>query len=190
LRVVSKDDLGSPYPKCSLFLRLGARLIDLAFAWLLFHVFDAAGGVVSILYLLLGDGLMHGQSLGKRLFGIRVVHLPTRSGARYRESMLRNAPFGLVVLFVMMPDPLGARAFMAAVVLIGSVEIFRVLRDPLGIRLGDVWGQTQVVDGKVISGATELVATEHERAPGRVMFAARWGLRLFAPERSKRCASR
>ena len=37
-------------------------------------------------------GCFQGQSLGKRLFGVKVIHLPTRSAARYRDSVLRNAP--------------------------------------------------------------------------------------------------
>lgn len=166
---------GSPYPKASLFLRLGARIVDVAVAWGLALVCGAAAGpIVALLFLLLADGMLQGQSVGKRIFGVKVMHVPTRSAARHRDSTLRNAPLALVVLLGMMPPPLGAVAFAAGLAAIGGVEAWRVLRDPLGLRLGDVWAQTQVVDGKVVAGAT--VAARSPVAPaqasGRVMHEA------------------
>jgi hypothetical protein len=163
---------GSPYPKASLLLRFGARVVDVAVAWGLAVVCGAAAGpLVALLFLLLADGMLQGQSVGKRVFGVKVMHLPTRSAARHRDSTLRNAPLALVVLLGMMPAPLGMVAFAAGLVVIGSVESWRVLRDPLGLRLGDVWAQTQVVDGKVVEG-TRVAArgpVARAQASGRVM---------------------
>ena len=76
-------------------------------AWGLWVVCGAAGSVVALLFLLLADGMLQGQSVGKRIFGVKVMHLPTRSAARHRDSTLRNAPLALVVLLGMMPEPLG-----------------------------------------------------------------------------------
>ncbi len=150
LRVV-RDEEGSPYPKASLFLRTLARLLDLAVAAVLYRVTGPAGIVVALLYLLFADGMLHGQSFGKKICGVKVIYLPTRSAARYRDSVLRNAPFGLVLILGMMPD-LGFVAFLAGVALIGAVESYKVLRDGLGMRFGDLWAQTQVIDGKVVAG--------------------------------------
>src|SRR3982074_2180335 len=111
LRVVSGEDEGSPYPKCSLLLRGMARLTDVAIALGNLKPPTGAGMVAALLYLLLADGLIQGQSPGKRIFGIKVVHLPTRAPARYRESMLRNAHFGLCLLLGLIPQPLGPVAF-------------------------------------------------------------------------------
>jgi hypothetical protein len=164
----------SPYPKCSLFLRGGARLIDLLAAAGVYFGTGRAGAVMALLYLLLADGIFSGQSVGKRIFGIKAVYLPARTSARYRDSVLRNAPFGLAVLLGMMPQPLGRIAFLAGAVVIGGVEAWKVLRHPLGTRLGDVWAETQVVDGKVVAGSSAVAtALDGERAPGRVMYAAR-----------------
>ncbi|MGZ3458237.1 MAG: RDD family protein, partial [Archangium sp.] len=156
MRVVHGGDeqLGSPYPKASLWMRLGARLVDVAVAWGLHVMCGAAGSVVALLFLLLADGMLQGQSVGKRIFGVKVMHLPTQSAARHRDSTLRNAPLALIVLLGMMPAPLGAVACVAGLVVIGGIEAVRVVRDPLGWRLGDTWAQTQVVDGKVVAGAT------------------------------------
>ncbi len=195
LRLVSEDTKPtSPYPKASLLLRGGARLVDVAVAWGLYVVCGAAGAVVALLFLLLADGMIQGQSVGKRIFGVKVVHLPTRSAARHRDSTLRNAPLALIVLLGMMPAPLGPVAAAAGLLVIGGVEAWRVLRDPLGWRLGDTWAQTQVVDGKVVAGVTVAARTPvaHERAPGRLMSAAkvRRGRSTFRKRRGYPCASR
>src|SRR5262249_6851435 len=68
LRVISGAREGSPYPKCSLLLRGMARLTDIAIALVLWRVAAGAGMVVALLYLLLADGLLQGQSPGKRIF--------------------------------------------------------------------------------------------------------------------------
>lgn len=169
LRVVREDE-PSPYPKASLLLRGGARLVDVAIAWALFQSTGPAGIVMALLYILFADGLLAGQSPGKKIFGIKVVFLPLRTGARNRDSVLRNGPFGLILILAMMPD-LGLKAFAAGVAVIGSIEAVRVLRDPLGQRLGDLWAQTQVVDGKVPAAKAQAAREEREeaRAGGRLM---------------------
>ena len=169
LRIVGHEE-GSPYPKASLFLRGGARAIDLAIAWVLYNSTGPAGVVVALLYLLFADGMLQGQSLGKKLFGVKVVYLPTRQGARHRDSVLRNSPFGLVIILGMMPE-LGLRAFIGGCLVVGLIECAKVLRDPLGLRLGDLWANTQVTDGKVVSGEGVLAGPQCQeaRATGRAM---------------------
>jgi hypothetical protein len=130
--------------------------VDTGIAVALYFLFTHAGAVVPLLFLLFADGLFQGQSVGKRLFGIRAVYVPTRVGARHRDSVLRNAPLGLIVLLSMMPAPLGHPAFLAGLLIIGGIEAYKVVRHPLGLRLGDVWAQTQVVDGKVPLGAVVM----------------------------------
>jgi hypothetical protein len=118
---------------------------------------------------LFADGMLAGQSPGKKLFGVKAVYLPTRSGARHRDSVLRNSPFGLVIILGMMPD-LGFKAFVAGVVVIGAVEGVRAFRDPHGLRLGDLWAQTQVIDGKVPLASPQTARERQEaRAAGRIM---------------------
>jgi uncharacterized RDD family membrane protein YckC len=167
LRVV-RDEEGSPYPKASLLLRGGARLVDVVIAWTLYKSTGPAGVVIALLYLLFADGMIQGQSPGKKLFGVKVVYLPTRQGARNRDSVLRNAPFGLTIILSMMPE-LGLKAFVAGVVVIGVIETVKCWRDPDGLRLGDLWAQTQVVDGKVVAGQPQTSSlTEPSRAPARL----------------------
>ncbi len=144
---------GSPYPKADLTLRGLARLVDLTLAFALANAGGHAGPPLAALYLLAADGLMSGQSVGKRLFGIRTMVLPPPGATRgtpagYRESVLRNAPFALISLFY------GVRAFgWLLPILIGlpvlAFEAWMAWRDRLGIRVGDIFADTQVVDAKV-----------------------------------------
>ena len=79
--------------------------------------------------------------------------------------MLRNAPFGLIVILSMMPE-LGPRAFLAGLVVIGSIEALLCLRDAEGIRLGDIWAQTQVIDGKVQADQPQRIPAQEENRAG------------------------
>jgi uncharacterized RDD family membrane protein YckC len=188
LRVIDGDELQF-YPKASLFLRFIARLIDVSVAWGIFVLGERVGAVLALLFLLFADGMFQGQSAGKRICGIKVVHVPTRTQARSRDSVLRNAPFGFVVILSMMPPPIGFFAFCAGAVVILGVEGLRVWRDPLGLRLGDVWAQTQVVDGKVMAGEKRVTGpTPATSASHRMMMAA--PLRRRLQRRSTRCVSR
>jgi hypothetical protein len=182
---------GSPYPKASLWLRTGARAVDVGVAWGLFVLLGQVGMLAALLFLLLADGMLQGQSVGKRIFGVRVMHLPTRSAGRHRDSAIRNSPLGLIVLLGMLPPPLGGLAFVAGLAVIGGVEVWSALKDPLGQRRGDVWAQTQVVDGKVVAGA--MVADRQQASAaqeaGRMLFRAR-SRKGSASRRKHRCVSR
>jgi hypothetical protein len=170
LQLVPEDGIPeSPYPRCSFLLRGMARLADVGIAYALALAAGRAGLVVALLYLLLADGIFHGQSVGKRVFGVKAVFLPMRTDARFRDSTLRNAPLALIVLMRMMPEPLGLRAGLAGLLVICAVEAWKAIRDPLGRRFGDVWAQTQVVDGKVVSGSQALA-----RAPSVPVGPERW----------------
>ena len=170
LQLVPEDGIPeSPYPRCNIMLRALARLADVGLAYALAVAAGRAGLVVALLYILLADGIFHGQSVGKRIFGVKAVFLPMRTDARFRDSTLRNAPLALVILLRMMPEPLGLRASLAGLVVIAGVEAWKAFRDPLGRRLGDVWAQTQVVDGKVVSGSQALA-----RAQGVPVGPERW----------------
>lgn len=148
LRLVGEDE-GSPYPKASLWLRGGARLVDFVWAGILIFYLKELGVVLAMLYLLFADGLLKGQSPGKRIFGVRVVHVPTRRHAHFRESLLRNAAWGLLLTLHSLKD-FGHIAVGAGFLFYGLLESWRIWREPLGWRKGDLWAQTQVVDGKAM----------------------------------------
>jgi uncharacterized RDD family membrane protein YckC len=145
---------GSPYPKADLTLRGLARLADFALALVLARTAPQIGPILAAFYLLAADGLMNGQSVGKRIFGIRTVHVTRRAAAGYHESVLRNAPFALVAIFWAIPL-LWPMLFVAGVPIVGF-EAYMIFTDRLGIRIGDIFADTQVVDAKVLSKAGEI----------------------------------
>ncbi|WP_047518076.1 RDD family protein [Methylophilus sp. Q8] len=56
------------------------------------------GFAVGFLYFLLSDALPNGQSVGKRLLNIRVIHKETKLPCSLFQSFLRNATFPLGIL--------------------------------------------------------------------------------------------
>ena len=146
----------SPYPKADLTLRILARLADFAFAIVAARLHPPIGPLLAAAYLLLADGISHGQSFGKRIFGVRAVVVSRRAPAGFRESILRNAPFGLVMVFVAVP--LLWPVLIVAGVPIVAFETWQVFEDRLGIRIGDFFADTQVVDAKVFTRDAEVAA--------------------------------
>jgi uncharacterized RDD family membrane protein YckC len=144
----------SPYPKADLTLRGLARLADFTIALGIAGAAPGVGPLVAAAYLLFADGLVQGQSPGKKIFGVRAVALPRRQGVTFQESALRNAPFALVTVFWSLPI-LWPVFFMIGIPVVGY-EAWRAWDDPLGKRLGDLLADSQVVDTKVLTRAEEL----------------------------------
>lgn len=147
---------GSPYPKADLWLRGLARGVDFLLAFGLAWLGHELGAILAVVYLLVADGLLLGQSPGKRLFGVRAMQIPDRRPAAYKESVLRNAIFALTALFYVVP--LGWVLFILVGIPIIAFEGWMVWSDRLGIRIGDIFADTQVVDAKVVT-KVEVVAT-------------------------------
>ncbi len=156
---------GSPYGKADLTLRGLARLVDFTLAFAVAQTAPPVGPILAALYLLVADGLMNGQSVGKRIFGVRVVVVPRRASAGFHESLLRNAPFALVAVFGSVP-PLWPVLLVAGIPIV-AFESWMIVSDRLGIRIGDIFADTQVVDGKVLAKgeATAPLATATPAPP-------------------------
>ena len=160
---------GSPYPKADLTLRGLARAVDLVIAFAFANAVPRLGPPVAALYLLIADGLMSGQSVGKRIFGVRTIVLPPKGSTRgvpagYRESVLRNAAFALAALFYGV-SYVGWILVLVIGVPIVAFEAWMVWSDRLGIRIGDVFADTQVVDAKVVAKAGVATPDLHTPAP-------------------------
>jgi uncharacterized RDD family membrane protein YckC len=145
---------GSPYPKADLTLRGLARLADFTLAWVVAQSVPQVGPLLAAFYLLVADGLMTGQSVGKRIFGVRTVVVPRRAPAGWHESVLRNSPFALVAVFYAVPV-LWPVLFVVGLPIVGF-EAYMIYTDRLGVRIGDIFADTQVVDAKVLSKAGEI----------------------------------
>lgn len=154
---------GSPYPKADLTLRGLARAADFTLAWIVAQSAPQIGPLLAASYLLLADGLMNGQSVGKKIFGVRTVVVPRRAPAGWHESLLRNAPFALVAIFYAVPL-LWPVLFVVGLPILGF-EAYMIFTDRLGIRIGDIFADTQVVDAKVLSKAGEIAHGIRSVAP-------------------------
>jgi uncharacterized RDD family membrane protein YckC len=135
----------SPYAKADLRKRASAAFADaliVASSLMLARTRDSVLLLaIGALYLLLRDALfVPGQSIGKFLFGLRVISLADGRPCSRLHSTQRN--------FILLVPGLN----VVAVVL----ESLAIRRDPQGQRLGDTLANTQVVEGL---GARELVTS-------------------------------
>ncbi len=173
-RFFSSRPEGSPYPKAEVLPRVLARLTDFVLAAFFPIAAGDAGAILAVLFVLFADGMLHGQSPGKRLLGIKVVHVPTCRDADYRESALRNFPFALVLLLQMVPT-FGQFLLWTVGPAVLLFEAARVFGDKLGLRAGDLFAETQVVDTKVLAGVQtrpvlKAVRSGEQRGAARVAF--------------------
>ena len=76
--------------RAGLLLRTVARAIDFVIIAAAVEVVPKAGFFAGLIYLLIGDGLLNGRSLGKKLIGIQVVSVDTFTPCTFRESIMRN----------------------------------------------------------------------------------------------------
>jgi uncharacterized RDD family membrane protein YckC len=90
--------------------------------------FGILGGFLAVLYITFRDGLFGGQSVGKKIMGVRVIHLDGRP-ISYVDSSFRNVLF---IIYLLMPLAI-------------AVEAVAAFRHPQRRRLGDRIGKTCVV---------------------------------------------
>ncbi len=108
------------------------------------------GPFVGFFYSIFADGLpiagWEGQSLGKRLLHLKVISTK-RGGApcTFRESVIRNAPVGVATFFALIPI-WGWLIVMLLGLPLLLIEIYLMLTVEKGHRLGDVMGDTEVVE--------------------------------------------
>lgn len=130
--------------------RVFAKLIDLSLVtFLAAFVLYPVGPLMGFLYSLLGDGMQkgpfRGQSLGKKLMGLQVLHTLRQEPANYRDSMFRNAPVGVATFFGFIPVWGWLILGLIGVPLM-VIEIYLMLRIEKGHRLGDVMADTEVIE--------------------------------------------
>lgn len=141
--------LESPTPgiaKVSTLVRCVAKGLDLCVIFFLSIVLPYPVGVLlGFMYTLIHDGLYKGQSLGKRVFHLRVMHLKTGEPCTLRESVIRNAPLGVATFFSIIPFWGWIILVLLGIPLV-ALEVYLMLTLANGGRLGDVMADTQVVE--------------------------------------------
>jgi uncharacterized RDD family membrane protein YckC len=136
--------------KVSVFNRIIAKMIDISIVFFAAAILPyPVGPLLGFFYSLFGDGInhhkFHGQSVGKKLMKLRVVHILTRKPATWKESAFRNAPVGVATFFAIIPI-WGWIILGVLGVPLMVMEIYLMLSVETGHRLGDVMGDTEVVE--------------------------------------------
>lgn len=134
------------FPKANLLNRFLAKFIDFLIIGALAVIIKApVGSLAALTYSLIADGFIGGRSLGKRLIGLRVLNLKTGMPCNFRDSIFRNVPIGLTVMFALIPILGWILLFTVGAVII-LFECYLIYTDLDGIRIGDILADTVVVD--------------------------------------------
>lgn len=127
--------------RAGLLLRTAAKVIDFILIAAVIELLPRAGYFAGFAYLLLGDGLFDGRSIGKKLIRLQVVSDQTGTPCSFRESIFRNGTLGIGYALWRIPW-IGWIFF----VLVCAVEFIIVLGSKNGKRLGDELAQTAVIE--------------------------------------------
>ncbi len=144
--------LNTEVSKVHLSNRIIAKVMDLSVVMFIAIVCPyPLGPLIGFFYSLFADGVnwgpFHGQSVGKKIMGLKVIHRLQKRPPTYRESALRNLPVGVATFFSIIPI---WGWFILAIlgVPLMAIEIYLMYKMAGGHRLGDVMGDTEVVLGK------------------------------------------
>ena len=138
-----------PFEKADLVERTLAKAIDLIIAGAILSVPTFVAPAAALIYLLIADGLKGGQSIGKKIIGLRVISLASGDGAAadFRASLMRNANVAAVMLLYLIVGCSPYVGVVAVVVVGGAIAFYEgtlVYNDELGIRFGDRLAVTMV----------------------------------------------
>ena len=132
--------------------RIAAKIVDLLLVFLVAAILPyPVGPLLGFIYSLFGDGLnlgpLKGQSIGKKIFKLQVQSTLTHHPAHFRESILRNAPVGVATFFAIIP--IWGWIILALIgVPLMLIEVYLMITVESGHRLGDLMGDTEVVELK------------------------------------------
>ncbi|MEW6161839.1 MAG: RDD family protein [Nitrospirota bacterium] len=143
--------MSEEFKRARLLLRAIAKILDFIIIAAAIEVVPRAGFFAGLAYLLIGDGLFDGRSIGKRLIGLRVVSADTDKPCTFRDSILRNSIFGIGYLLYKIPW-----FGWIFIVTVSAFEFIILWGSKNGMRLGDEIAKTKVVtvntDTETITG--------------------------------------
>ncbi|MEF9476358.1 MAG: RDD family protein [Candidatus Mariimomonas ferrooxydans] len=127
--------------KAKILNRIVAKAIDFIIIGALLETIPGAGYYAGLAYLLMGDGLFGGRSIGKRLIRLKVVLYETGDIGSYKESIIRN--FTFAAGYILMVIPLIGFIFP---LIIFFFEGLLMIGNERGMRFGDELVKTQVIE--------------------------------------------
>lgn len=126
-----------------LLLRVVAKAADVIIILAAAEILPKTGFLAGLGYILIGDGLSGGRSLGKKLLGLNVLDR-NGSACKVKESILRNMTLGGGVILWKVPL-IGWMLTTAVFVL----EFIILTGSPEGKRIGDEIANTRVVETRM-----------------------------------------
>jgi uncharacterized RDD family membrane protein YckC len=126
--------------RAGLLLRAIAKTLDFIIIAAIAEVIPRAGFFAGLAYLLIGDGLFDGRSLGKKLIGLKVLSAETDKSCTFKDSIIRNSIFGIGYLLYKIPW-----FGWIFIVIVSIFEFIILLGSKEGMRLGDEIAKTKVV---------------------------------------------
>lgn len=124
-----------------LLLRVAAKILDFILIAAVIEIIPQVGYFAGLAYLLLGDGLFDGRSIGKKLLKLMVVSTKTNNPCSFKDSILRNST--LAVGYILLIVPWIGWIF----ILLASIfEFILILGSKDGKRLGDEIAKTIVLE--------------------------------------------
>lgn len=152
----SGDDSGrKEIIKAKILNRIIAKGIDFIIIAALIEVIPKAGYFAGLAYLLIGDGLFEGKSVGKWLIKIKVFQYESGKPCAFRESVIRNFP--LVVGYILMKVPLIGFIFPLLVIFF---EGLLMIGNERYMRFGDELAKTRVIEENPATADNESKETE------------------------------
>jgi len=152
--------------KADVLHRLLAKFIDALIVGAACMVLYPVGVMIGATYIVIADGLFEGRSIGKYIIGLRVIRETDNDEATFTDSFIRNALFGLIVLFGLVPF-LRWLLILTVGLLIVIFETYYVVATADGRRVGDLAAGTQVVDTPRKRTGQEGKKTPPEKKTGR-----------------------
>jgi uncharacterized RDD family membrane protein YckC len=116
-------------------------LIDLFIVVAAEEIAPPVGFLCGLAYILIADGFAGGRSIGKRLVGLQTLRVEGREPAGFRESIIRNLPFGAAQIAFAVPY-VGWLVSLAIL----AFEGLLIVGNEQGRRLGDEVAGTHVLD--------------------------------------------
>ena len=127
--------------RAGLLLRTVSKILDFILVAAAVEILPKAGFFAGLAYLLIGDGLFDGRSLGKKIIGLKVVSATTYSSCTFRDSILRNSTFGVGFLFYKV-----LWFGWTFLIIVAVLEFIILLGSKENMRLGDEIAKTFVID--------------------------------------------
>jgi uncharacterized RDD family membrane protein YckC len=133
--------MSEEFKRAPLLLRTIAKILDFIIIAAAAEIVPKAGFFAGLAYLLIGDGLFEGRSLGKKLIGLRVVSADINTPCTFRDSILRNSTLGIGFFFYKV-----LWFGWIFIVLISVFELIILIGSRDGMRFGDEIAKTIVIE--------------------------------------------